>query len=378
MELTADIDLQEIERRKRSIARVWEYKKVDHIPINVWMDDFSTYSLHEQCEDGRLQFDVMVKNINRCLRCLPDDYIPYMRIWPGYMTIATMFGMAVHWSDDPNQAPGADGYVIDNMNEVYDLVMPDPVSDGLMPYNLKWLDYARRTLPKDVYLTGIDLGGPLNTAKDLLETNLMYTAFIDAPDAMHYFLDLVTKLQMRCNREIIKAAGGLERLTCTDFDPIWAPLQYKGFVSDDVCASLGPSMFKKFSIPYNNRILAGFRGARIHNCGPNPSAHFYREHDVDIMGLNCSFKYSKGDLRVLKEAFMGGGIIEINFDNDETAREIIAGYEHIANTLTPDVIAMPLLFLNESWRDDDIRAVYTDLRKISERYAAEIKWRENE
>jgi len=372
-----DIDSREIEKRKQNITRVWEHKTVDHIPISVWMDDFSTCTLREQCEDGRLQFDVMVKNMKRCLKCLPDDYIPYVRIWPGYMTIATMFGMEMYWSDDPNQAPGADGYVIDDMNQIYNLAMPDPVNDGLMPHNLRWLDYANRHLPKDVHITGIDLGGPLNTAKDLIETNLMYTALIDAPQAMNYFLTMVTQLQIRCNQEIIKAAGGLERLTCTDFDPIWAPLMYKGFVSDDVCASLSPTMFEEFSIPYNNRIVNGFNGARIHNCGPNPSAHLYPEHAVDVMGLNCSFKYSKDDLYMLKEAFGGRGFIEFNFDNEETPEEIIAGYEQIANTLSPDTVALPLLFLNETWSDDDIRAVYTDLRNISERYAAEIRWRED-
>ncbi len=376
MDQTVEIDSREIDKRKHTITRIWEHKKVNHIPISVWMDDFSTSTLREQCEDGRLQFDVMVKNINRCLKCLPDDYIPYVRIWPGYMTIATMFGMAVHWSDDPNQAPGADGYLIDDMNEVYNMVLPDPVHDGLMPHNLQWLDYANRHMPKTVHLTGIDLGGPLNTVKDLIDTNLMYTAFIDTPDAMRYFLDMVTELQIRCNREIIKAAGGLERLTCTDFDPIWAPPMNKGFVSDDVCASLSPSMFEEFSIPYNNRIIAGFNGARIHNCGPNPSAYLYPEHTVDVMGLNCSFKYSKDDLHRLKEAFGGRGFIEFNFDNEETPEEIVSGYEQIANTLSPDTVALPLLFLNETWTDDNIRAVYTDLRKISEHYAEEIIWNE--
>jgi len=182
-----DIDSREIEKRKQNMTRVWEHKAVDHIPISVWMDDFSTYTLREQCENGRLQFEVMVKNMNRCLKCLPDDYIPYVRIWPGYMTIATMFGMEMHWSDEPNQAPGTYGYVIDDMNQVYNLAMPDPVHDGLMPHNLHWLDYSNRHLPKEVCITGIDLGGPLNTAKDLLETNLMYTAFIDEPVAWNIF-----------------------------------------------------------------------------------------------------------------------------------------------------------------------------------------------
>jgi len=374
MESIWDIDHNEIEKRKETIRRMWEYRPIDHIPIGVWIEDFGQYTQQEQCEDGLKQFEVMVYCLNRSLKNLSDDYIPFVRVWPGYMTIATMFGMEVHWSEDPNQAPGAEGYLVENMADVHKLPMPDAKTDGLMPHNLKWLDYANRNLPPGVYITGIDLGGPINTAKDLFETNLLYTSFIDSPDDMHYFLNLATEVQIRCNEEIVKAAGGLSRLTCTDFDPIWAPEEYKGFVSDDVCASFGPDIFEGFSIPYNNRIMQGFEGGRLHNCGPNPSAHLYLAHNPGRFGLNCSYKYSKDDLSKFKKEFSRKGIIEINFDNGESAQEICKGFEQVANELSPDVIGMPLVFLDQNWSDDDIRGIYSDMRKISENYARSMLW----
>jgi hypothetical protein len=374
MRVLQDIDHTEMERRKNTITRMWEYAEIDHIPIGVWLDDFGTSTLREQCEDGALQFEVMRGCMDRCLRILPDDYIPFVRVWPGYMTLATLFGMEVHWGDDPNQPPGALGSLINEMEQVYTLNMPDPGRDGLMPHNVRWLDHANRNLPPGVYITGIDLGGPLNTVKDLVDTNLMYTAFIDAPGAMHHLLDLVTEAQRGAYREIIGAAGGLERLTCIDFDPVWAPSPYKGFVSDDVCASLGPDMFAEFSVPYNNRILEGFSGARLHNCGPNPSVHLYLSHDTERFGLNCSFRYSRGDLALLRREFKGRGIVEFNFDNGESAEEIIAGYEEIAHGLAPDVVGMPVVFLDHNWNNGDIRGLYADLRRISEEYARWIHW----
>jgi hypothetical protein len=371
----AEIDHAEIERRKHTITRMWEYRRIDHIPIAVWLDDFSRHTLKEQCEDGMLQFEVNVGCLNRCLTALPDDYIPYVRIWPGYMTIATMFGMEVYWGDDHNQAPGAGGFIIDDMDQVYELKRPDAVCDGLMPHNIEWLSYASRHLPPDVHITGIDLGGPLNTAKDLFETNLLYTSFIDSPEPLHHFLDLVTEVQIDCIREIIAAAGGLEHLTCTDFDPVWAPLPFKGFVSDDVCASFGPDIFAEFSIPYNNRILRGFKGGRLHNCGPNPSLHRYLDHEPERFGLNCSYRYSRDDFAKLSEAFRGRGIVEVNFDNGENPEEIIRGFEEMADCFAPDTIGMPILFLDHTWSNKDIRGIYTDLRKISERYARDMHWK---
>ena len=371
-----DIEHSEIERRKEIVRRVWNYQRVDHIPIGIWLDDFSEYTLREQCEDGFIQFKVNIKCINKCLRCLPDDYIPYARVWPGYMTIATMFGLDIFWSDDPNQAPGVKGHLIDDMEQVYKLKMPNPKKAGLMPHNLRWLEYFSKNLPKDVYLTGIDMGGPMNTAKDLIETNLLYTAFYDNPKEYHYFLKMVTNLQIQCYDEFIKAVDNINRLTCIDFDPLWAPEGRKGFVADDVCASYGPDIFRKFSMPYNNKIFRKFGGGRIHNCGPNPSIHLYLHHKPEIKGLNCSYQYTKVDLAKIKKEFRSKGIVEFNFDNNERPEEIIKGYEEIVNILSPDVIAIPLLFIDDLWSDEDISDIYQELRKISEKYASEIRWNE--
>ena len=374
MNAIADINSREIERRKETVRRVWDYKRVDHIPIGVWIDDFSTYTLREQCENGELQYRVNVSAIERCLRFLPDDYIPFARIWPGYMTLGTMFGIPLHWSDDPNQAPGLADHPIHDISEVYTLLKPDAKSAGLMPYNLEWLHFHAKHLPEAVSLTGIDLGGPMNTAKDLLDTNLLYTAFYDYPEQFHYLLDMVTDLQIECYHEVIKAVGGVDRLTCIDFDPLWAPEGRKGFVSDDVCASYGPDIFKEFSMPYNSRIYAEFGGGRLHNCGPNPSMDLYLDHDPVIKGLNCSFKYSDGDIEKIKTSFKGRGIVEFNFDFGESFDEIVSGYEKIADTLAPDVVAIPLLFLDHTWTNSDLTDIYMSLRKISERYAKEIRW----
>ena len=71
------------------------------------------------------------------------------------------------------------------------------------------------------------------------------------------------------------------------------------------------------------------------------------------------------------------GIIEINFDNGETPEQVIKGYGESAEALAPAVAAIPVLFINETWSDDDVRETYLQLRKISESYAAEVDWVED-
>jgi hypothetical protein len=225
-----------------------------------------------------------------------------------------------------------------------------------------------------VYLAGPDLGGPLNTAKDLFDTNLLFTAPYDDPQSFRRFLELAAEVQASCYREVIAAAGGLERLTCIDFDPLWAPEGRKGFVSDDVCAGLSPEHFTRFSRPFNNRILREWPGGRLHNCGPHPAAAEYLDHDPPLQGLNCSFRYTRGELPRLREAFRGRGIVELMFDNGEGPAQVLQGYEQAVAELVPDVVAIPVVWLNQGWSDGDIRGLYEDLRRVAERAARHMNW----
>jgi len=380
MEISS-IDSREIERRKDRVRKAWRRVKVDHAPIGFVLEDFQGHTLREVCESGALQLECNRANIDRLLRILPDDYIPAARLWPGYITIATMFGLPAHWSEDPGQAPGVLRHPVTEIGQTLALVSaapPDPRTSGLMPFILEWTARFARELPSEVSLAGPDLGGPLNTAKDLFETDLLFTALYDEPDALKRFLEFAAEVQIACYSEVIQAAGGLGRLTCIDFDPLWAPEGRKGFVSDDVCAGLSPAHFREFSMPANNRIFGRWRGGRIHNCGPHPAAGLYLDHDPPIDGLNCSYRYTCQDFPLLAEAFAGRGLVELMFDNGETAQQIVGGYEEAANAFAPDVLAVPVAWLDARWTDGDIRDLHEGLRRVAERYAAEMRWTNEE
>jgi hypothetical protein len=368
-----NIDHRHVEALKQLRRDLWDYKPVDHIPVVIWPTWTFGHTLREQLEHGEVQFDVNVKIIEKCLRIVPDDYIPFARVTPGYMTLATMFGMEVHWSDDPSQPPGAQGHLIHDMEQVYRLERPR-VDTGLMPENVRRLHMHAANLPPDVYMTGIDAGGPLNTCKDLLGTDLLYTAFYDHPKAFHHLLNLVTDLQLEIYQEIVRAVGGINRMTGIDFDPAWAPERYKSFVSDDVCATIGPRIFEVFSRPYNNRLFQPWGSGLLHNCGPHPCKHLYRGHEPQLKGLSLSYKYSRKDFSELRQIFAGWGIMHVLLDNETTPEAILAAFRDIMETLAPDVIGVPICSVDDSWRDDDVTALYWDMRKISDQYAANMRW----
>ncbi len=367
------IDHQEVERNKQLRRDLWDYHPVDHIPIFIWPTWTFGYTLREILENGEKQFEVNVKTIEKCLRVLPDDYIPWARITCGYMTISTMFGLDVHWSDDPNQPPGPKGHLIDDIEQVYQLKQPG-MDAGLMPENIRRLRMHSSKLPSDVYLTGVDIGGPLDTCKDLLDTNLLYTAFYDHPHALHHLLNLATELQLEIYSNIIKAAGGTERMTGLDFDPVWAPEKYKGFISDDICTNIGPELFKEFGIPYNNRLFKPWGSGLMHNCGPNTCKYVYQDHSPKLKGLNVAFKYSCEDFPAFREIFAQWGMIHILLDNELTPEAMLSSFRYTMETLAPDVVGVPICFVDDTWNDKDVTDLYWEMRKISNEYAANMNW----
>lgn len=371
--ITLDIDHRTVEQRKQMRRDLWDYRPVDHIPVFIWPTWSFGATLREQLEDGDVQLDVNLRTIEKCLRLLPDDYIPWARVTQGYMTLATMFGMPVCWSDNPDQPPGTSGGIISDLEQVYSLARPG-LADGIMPENLRRLREHARCLPPDVYITGIDAGGPLNSLKDLLDTNLMYTGFYDNPAAMHHLLDLVTGVQLEMYHAIVAAVGGTERMTGMDFDPVWAPEKHKGFVSDDICATIRPAHFTEFGIPYNNRLFAPWGSGLMHNCGPNPAARLYLDHAPRLKGLNLANKYSQGDYPMLREVFAGWGVMHILLDNEPTPEEQIAAFRHLMETFAPDVVAIPICFVDDTWADDDVTALYWAMRQIADEYAANMRW----
>jgi hypothetical protein len=303
----------------------------------------------------------------------PDDYIPWARIWSGYMTIATMFGAEVHWSDDPAQAPGVRAPLVQDIEDVFRLRRPG-LGAGLMPENLRRLRQHAAALPADVSLTGIDAGGPLNSCKDLVETNLLYTAFYDHPEAMHHLLDLVTDVQLEVYRAVVEAAGGIERMTCVDFNTEWAPEPYRSFVGDDVSATIGPDLFREFGLPYNSRLLRPWGSGVLHNCGPHPSRNIYLDHDPRLKGLHLAYKYSHKDFPALREILAGWGVIHIVLDNELTPEAMLSAFRSSMEMLAPDVIGVPVCILDESWSDEDVTALYWEMRAISNEYAASMRW----
>lgn len=370
-----DIPVKKIEGRKQMIRDVWEYKKVDHIPVMLSINSNPYgYTIHDELFSKEKQLQLRLASIKRTLELVPDDYIPNMFVNVGCVAIENAYGMNIDYGDSPDQMPSVRGPLLNSIEDVYGLKHIDPYKDGLLPEFLERVRYFVEKTDFMIPVTCLDMNGPMAIAMDIIGSESLLAGMYTDPDEVKFLLHFIMDDIIAVTDACIDAAGGIENLTCTDFVWEWFPEGKKGHVSDDVCAMYSPQMFKEFAIPVNNRIFEKYGPGAIHNCGPNPCLEHYLNHNPAIGGADLNFQYSREDLPKFKKPFSHKGILYLgmSFSSEE---QTIEDYRYIIDSLAPDVIAIPSVVIDESYIQSgkcDTKRLYEKMRSMSEQYARQV------
>lgn len=367
--LDFEIPVKEVERRKQAVRDVWQYKKVDHIPIMMSVDyNPWNFTMHDELYNSEKQLKLRLNSVKNSLELVPDDYIPAMFINIGCVAIASALGSEIYYGENEQQTPGVKKPVIGKIEDIYRLKIPDPRKDGMIADYIKRMKYFLDETEHKIAVSGLDMNGPFAVASDLLGSEMVYTMMYEAEDDLKYLLDFAADVIMRITDVSIEEAGGINYFTSTDFFYVWCPEGKKGHVSSDLCASYSPGFFKKFDIPVNSRIFQKYGAGLLHNCGPNPCTYEYLNHTPDISGVNLSYKYSCGDLAKIKNAFKGKGIVYFFYEEEPEIAAI--HYGETMQALAPDVIAIPIVSVQNP--GSDVKGLYNEFYKISKEYARRI------
>jgi len=365
--LDFDIPEKEIERRRENIRRVWNYQEVDHIPVcfdlgyNPW-----GITVREELTSKKAQLKLRLHNIKKGLAEMPDDYIPGIFLNVGCVGVDIAYGADIHWDDNPEQTPYIKSSVLGKPEDVFSLVKPDVKKDGMFPMFLDWMRYFFKETEGRIPVSGMDNNGITGVAHDLLGSSNFYMALIDNEEAIHHLLNLISDTIVDFTDECIEIAGGIDNMTSTDWFYFWCPEGKKGHVSCDASANYGPDLFRKYDIPYNNKIIEKYGSGLLHNCGPNPCGPIYLDHSQQLSGVNLAYKYSRDDFPQLKDTYRGKGVVYIIFDN-ETPEEALEGWKETMEVLAPDVISIPIVFVAEETAD--IPHLYDQFLKVGREYA---------
>jgi uroporphyrinogen decarboxylase len=211
----------------------------------------------------------------KAIETFPDvTFLPGFWSEYGMCTEPSAFGAkTVFWK---NEFPFAEK-VINTPEDVDELTVPDPETDGLLPFMLNRLKVAQPAIEAAGHKIRFSVSrGPLNVASFLMGTTELMTTMMMDPDRVHKLLRVITdflKKWHQLQREAIPTIDGMLML-------------------DDIVGFIGEDEFLEFGFPYLKELYdADVRVKFFHNDADcSMSVKFYPEIGINLYnpGLDLS------------------------------------------------------------------------------------------
>jgi uroporphyrinogen decarboxylase len=150
----------------------------------------------------------------------------------GMCTEPSAFGAkCIFWK---NEFPFAEKTISSSL-DIPNIKIPNPETDGLLPFILNRLVNARPAIEKAGHEIRFSVSrGPLNVASFLMGTTELMTSMMMEPEAVHQLLRIIT--------DFLKAWHKLQKDTISSIDGI--------MMLDDIVGFIGEQEFMEFGYPY--------------------------------------------------------------------------------------------------------------------------------
>ncbi len=200
----------------------------------------------------------------------------------GMCTEPSAFGAKLVWNAD--NLPHA-GKVIRDISGAGSLNVPNPKTDGLLPFIIQRLVNYQKPLQESGHEVKFAIiRGPLNIASFLLGTTELMTGLMMDPENSHQLLETITRFSIdwvAYQKEMFPSIEGILLL-------------------DDIVGFVGEAECKEYAVPYIKRIFNSIDSKInfFHNDAQGLiSAPYLKEMGVDL--FNFSFEHSLKEIRDL-------------------------------------------------------------------------------
>ncbi len=269
--------MAQLSSRERVIRAV-RHEPTDCVAAMPYMYDIAPVNANVPLRDFYTDPQAMVKAQLALHQLVGQDVIA---IGSDNFYIAEGFGCQT--TRDVEEMPSLVQAPCSRIEQVYDLAVPDPHSDGRMPVMLAALRLAREAVGEEVALRSPGTG-PFALASYLVGTQqwLLQIGLLEAgleggnEAAVHHALDLASEALIRFG--IACWDAGADILHCGD--------------SLASCNVISPASFQRFSYPYLKRVFAaweahGVQRKLLHICGNStPVLDLYADTGADMIEID--------------------------------------------------------------------------------------------
>jgi len=378
-----EVDHIEVEKRKERIRKIWNYERVDHVPLGLYViDNRGGFSRQEIEKEKEKNLKLDLDSIKKSLELLDDDYIPFLKAEVGCATVPSILGCSIDYTEGFSNFSTVKEPIVLNIPDLENIYIPvneeEIISKGLMPLNLEKISYYRNVAGYAFDMTGIDIGGVMCGSVDIMDTGFFYMSLLTEKERMLAYLEKLSELYLKVYTILVGQIGGLEKMTTIEWDVSWYPEGRKGYVSDDPCANFGPDTFEAFSKPFNKKIYDRFGYGGFHNCGPHPCASRYLDYAVNsLKAVNCSLKCTYSQIDSFMDNFIGREAVLYFLIEEEyyDCAKAVEAYRELAEKgAKRNLVCIPSYALDTSIHpDDEIRHTFKEFLKISKDYGESLK-----
>jgi uroporphyrinogen-III decarboxylase len=299
---------QRLEKVKAKTADLFSFKPVKKPPFIVnsalyWLFglDMDTFPL-DYFTDPEVMTNFQERTYYEQVKQIDDDFVPYLMPWFGTVVAASALDCEIEFYSRQDPAANPRYYPVKTPEDVHNLQIPDPDTDGLMPVVLKFLRYMKGNSFLPVGIT--DFQGPLTTANQLMGYDKLIYLMYDDPKTTHELMDKVTDtliMWVKRQKEVI----GEPLNFCISDQQVYTGEHAGVWFSDDDAVLVSEKIYKEFVVPYNSRILKEFGGGIVHYCG-NATHHAENFLNTEgLLGLNIYNLYNIPSVKKLQDKLMG-------------------------------------------------------------------------
>ncbi len=265
------------------LLKVINGEKVNPLPVGFiidspWLPNWYGVKILDYFSNDEIWFNANIKAIEEFpeVMFLPGFWSEY-----GMCTEPSAFGSKGTFPT--NEFPHAHK-IINSLDDIENLIIPNPESDGLLPFVLNRLKLAQLKIEMKGHKIRFAVArGPLNIASYLMGTTEFLTTMMMAPEKVHLLMEKITTF--------LKSWIQLQIQTFPSIDGI--------FMLDDIIGFMSADDFTTFGIPYFKEIYSQKVSVKfLHNDAPcRESAPLLNEIGINL--FNMGFDVHLNELREL-------------------------------------------------------------------------------
>jgi uroporphyrinogen decarboxylase len=225
-------------------------KEPDQVPVTFLRSSYDAtrigLNVKEYIFDYKKKLNAQIKLHERFPDCA---FVPSINPDFGIVAEVSGFGAEIIYYE---KEPPMNHTIINDVENIDNLKVPDPYTDGLLPKVLEAYKYLIENTPPKYQVDPSAIRGPMDLATAIRGVAPFLSDMYKNPEYVHKLMNITTQTEINFMKAMDEISGGSEII----------------FMCDDIPGLISPKFFNEFALPHMKKIFDSFKGKVkfYHNC----------------------------------------------------------------------------------------------------------------